>query len=93
MITGHVSVESMGAAHTTTDYAEGSTFASLPAEDARAVNLLRKSGVKFEKVDLSGSLKAKVVARIRGVAGTPTLLVQDNRLRRYEGVRGNLSIH
>ena len=76
----------MGAAHTTTDYAEGSTYASLSAEDTRAVNLLRKSGIRFEKVDLSGSLKAKFVARVRGVAETPTLLVQDSRLKRYEGV-------
>ncbi len=86
-ITGRVSVESIGAAHTTTDYSEGSTYATLPPEDARAVSILKGSGVEFEQVDLSKGARGELAARYRGVSETPTLLGENTSMKSYVGAK------
>ena len=84
--TGHVSMETMGAAHTSVDYAEGTYISSLPPQDSLAKDGLRKSGIRFETVDLSSGVRSKLTARLRGVKETPTLLDEDSKMRRYVGV-------
>ena len=74
IVTGHVSVETIGAVHTTAEYAEGRTLAQLPQQDATAKDFLRKSGLKFDVVDLSEGIWTRLGARLKGVRQTPTLL-------------------
>jgi hypothetical protein len=86
MITGRVSVESMGAAHWTTDYAEGSTLSNLSHQDSLAKNMLRKSGFQFELVDLSKGIRTRLKGALSGIKQTPTLLVETSPSKRYVGV-------
>jgi hypothetical protein len=44
IVTGKVSVESMGATHWSTDYSEGATLSSLSQEDTLVRNMLRNPG-------------------------------------------------
>ena len=87
MVTGNVSVESMGAVHWTTDYAEGSTISNLSQEDAMAKNMLRQSGLQFDLVDLSKGVRAKFKGTMSDIKQTPTLLVETSPTRRYVGFK------
>ena len=51
VISGHVSMETIGTAHTTSEYAEGSILSKLSREDEYARDLLRRSGIGFDVVD------------------------------------------
>ncbi len=62
------------------------THVVLPKNDTLARDLLKKSGAKFELVDLSGSLRGKLSAKLQHVKETPTLIVESNPPERYEGV-------
>ena len=86
-ITGHVSVESMGAAHTTTDYAEGSTVVSLSQDDAWANNLLKRAGLQFDLIDLSRGIGTRLKGTLNRINKTPTLIVESRPSKRYIGVR------
>jgi glutaredoxin len=87
MVTGNVSMESMGSAYWVTDYAEGSTLSNLPEQDSFARNMLRRSGFQFELIDLSRGMRAKFSGRLNGIKQTPTLLVGTSPSKRYEGVK------
>ena len=87
IVTGHVSVETIGTNHTTSEYAEGSTYASLSPQDASARDLLRKSAVKFDLVDISKGIGPRLSARLKGVKQTPTLLDGNNPQKLYAGVK------
>ena len=86
MVTGHVGMETIGAAHTTAEYAEGSTLTKLPRQDELARDLLRKSGLKFDLIDLSNGFRTRLWARLKGVRKTPTLLDGNSPKRTYVGV-------
>ena len=73
MITGHVSMESFGGTHTTSEYAEGSILAQLSKEDESARDLLRRSGISFELVDLSRGIGPNLRAKLKGISQTPAL--------------------
>lgn len=88
VITGHVSMESFGSVHTTSDYAEGSTLAKLSEVDEYARNLLRRSGVSFELVDLSKGIGPKLRARLRGIRLTPALVDENKPPGIFFGVNG-----
>jgi glutaredoxin len=77
----------MGAAHTTSEYAEGSILSKLPQQDALAKDLLRKSGLKFDLVDLSNGIGTRLGARLKGVRQTPTLIDGNSPSRSYIGIR------
>ncbi len=51
-----------------------------------AKEILTESKMLFEVVDLSDRGR-ELVARIRGVKDTPTLIVEGSSRRKYEGVR------
>lgn len=79
-------METMGAAHTSVDYTEGTYLSRLPPQDSLAKDGLRKSGIRFETVDLSSGVRSKLLARFHGVKETPTLLDDDSKMKRYVGV-------
>lgn len=87
VVTGHVIIETIGAAHTTSEYSEGSILAKLPRQDALAKDLLKKSGLKFDLVDLSNGIGTRLGARLKGVTQTPTLIDGNSPSRSYIGVR------
>jgi hypothetical protein len=60
----------------------------LPPQDAQAKDFLKKSGVEFDLVDLSKGTRVKIMARLRGVTETPTLLDESSSSRRYVGLTG-----
>jgi glutaredoxin len=63
-----------------------STVTSLAPQDRLAKEILTKSKIQFEVVDLSDRGR-ELVARIRGVKDTPTIIVEGSSRRKYEGVR------
>lgn len=87
IVTGKVSVESIGAAHWSTDYTEGSNLSNLSQQDALAKNVLRKSGEQFELIDLSKGVRVKLKRTLSGNKQTPTLLVETSPSKRYVGVK------
>ena len=87
MITGQVSMETIGTAHTTSEYSEGVTVAKLSSEDEYARNLLKRSGVDFHLVDLSSGIGQRLRARFLGVRQTPVLVDGNNPPRFYSGVK------
>lgn len=86
-ITGHVNMETMGAVYWNTTYAEGSTLYRDSDEDFRAKDILKRSGIEFDLVDLSRGIKTNLFARIRGVKETPTLEVGESSGKRYVGLK------
>lgn len=56
-------------------------------EDSMVKDLLKKSGIDFETVDLSRGLRTRISARLQHVSETPTLIVENNPPKRYEGVK------
>ncbi len=68
-------------------YRTMSTGISLSHEDREAKEILARSGVKFEVIDLSEGSREKLVAWYRGVRKTPTLWVRGSRQKNYEGIR------
>jgi hypothetical protein len=69
-------------------YRTKSAMISLSQEDKQAREILMRSGMRFEVVDLSeGRGRGKLVALYRGVRNTPTLWVGGGHHREYEGVR------
>lgn len=86
VITGHVSVESFGVDHATSEYAEGSILAKLSEEDEYARKLLRSSGVSFELVDLSKGIGRKLRARLKGIRRTPALFDEHNPPGMFLGI-------
>jgi hypothetical protein len=66
IVTGRVSVETIGAAHTTSEYTEKSSLAKLQQEDGWAKDLLRKSGLKFDLVDLSNGIWNQTRSTVEG---------------------------
>jgi hypothetical protein len=87
MITGHVSMETMGSVHWNTDYAEGSTLSSLSPQDAHAKQIVTRSGIEFDLVDVSKSVRARLTGKLSGIKQTPTLLVETSPSRRYVGLQ------
>lgn len=87
IVTGHVSVETIGAVHTNIDYAEGLGLTKLSPEDSFAKDVLRRSGIKYDLVDLSDGLRTRISARIKGVKKTPTLLHNDSTPQRFVGIK------
>ena len=87
VITGHVNMETMGAVYWNTEYAEGSTLQRFSNEDIRARDILRRSGIEFDLVDLSKGVKTSLVARIHGVKETPTLEIRESALKRCVGLK------
>ncbi len=63
------------------------TRISLSQQDAVAKDILRKAGIQFDVVDLSSGVRVRLLARLRGVRGTPTVLVDGGSTRRYEGTK------
>lgn len=63
-----------------------STIVSLTPQDRLAKEILTKSKILFEVVDLSGRGRG-LAARIRRVKETPTLIVEGSSRRKYEGVQ------
>ena len=86
-ITGYVSVESIGAAHTATDYAEGSEVLSFSPDDAWAKNSLAKLGIQFDLVDLSKGIGNRLKGTLRGIHETPTLMIESSPSKRYVGAK------
>ncbi len=78
-------METMGAAHTTVDYTEGTTNYTLAQREARAKDSLRREGIKFETIDLSSGLRRRIQARFKGIRETPTLLDEHSPSKRYVG--------
>ena len=50
-------------------------------------DLLKKSGIDFETVDLSKGLRTRISAKLQHVSETPTLIVESSPPKRYEGVK------
>lgn len=63
------------------------TRVSFMLEDASAIELLRKSSIRFEILDISDRAVARFKARIRRAKQTPTLIVRNDHSERYEGVK------
>ena len=63
-----------------------STITSLAPQDRLAKEIVTRSKMPFEVVDLSDR-GTGLVARIRGVKYTPTLIVEGSSRRKYEGVK------
>jgi glutaredoxin len=69
-------------------YRTKSTIISLSPEDKQAREILTRSGVRFEVIDISeGRGGGKLVAWYRRVRKTPTLWAGGGHHRKYEGVR------
>jgi glutaredoxin len=69
-------------------YRTTSETMSLSSEDRQAKEILTRSGVTFEVVDLAeGRGGKKLVAWYRGVRRTPTLWVGGSHHKKYEGIR------
>ncbi len=62
-----------------------STIANLSPQDRLAKEILSRSNMQFEIVDLSAT--GGVRAWLRGVKNTPTLIVEGDTSRKYEGVK------
>ena len=84
-------METMGAAHTSVDYAEGTTNYTLALEETRAKDSLRREGMRFETIDLSGGLRRRIQARFKGIRETPTLLDVHSQSKRYVGTEAILA--
>ena len=68
-------------------YRTQSTMIRLSPEDKQAREILTRSGVKFQMIDLSElGERRKLIALFRGVRKTPTLLVEGKGQRKYEGI-------
>jgi glutaredoxin-related protein len=91
LTTGHVTIETIGAAHTSVDYADGATNYILRPEEARAKSTLRREGIKFETIDISSGFRHRIQARFKGIRETPTLLDQRNPSKRYVGTEAILA--
>jgi glutaredoxin len=60
----------------------------MSLDDTKAREILTRSGVKFEVVDLSEARgKKRLAALFRGVTKTPTLWVEGSHRQKYEGVK------
>jgi glutaredoxin len=69
-------------------YRTESTMIRLSPEDNQAREILARSGIKFQTIDLSELRgRRKLIAFFEGVRKTPTLLVEDKGQRKYAGVR------
>jgi len=69
-------------------YRTQSTMIRLSPEDNQAREILARSGVKFQTIDLSErGGRRKLSAYFEGVRRTPTLLVEGMSQRKYEGVK------
>ena len=79
-------METIGTAHTTSEYAEGSILSKLSREDEYARDLLRRSGIGFDVVDLSKGLGPKLRGRLQGVKLTPTLIDGKEPPRMFVGI-------
>ena len=80
-------METIGTVHTTSEYAEGTTSVKLSEQDAYAQEILRRSGLDFEVVDISKGVRSRLGARFKGVKRTPTLLDENTNPRAYTGVK------
>lgn len=80
-------METIGTIHTTSEYAEGSTSVKLSEQDAYANEMLRRSGIDFEVVDISKGVGSRLGAWFKGIKRTPTLLDGNTIPTSYTGVK------
>jgi glutaredoxin len=89
-----IKVNTPGADHIPGDY-----YRSLPApttvskteiiasqQDKEAKQVMKRSGIPFELVDLSKGRRAMLMARFQGVKETPALRIENESAKLYVGV-------
>ena len=64
-----------------------SKLTTLSQQDAQAKDLLKKSGIPFELIDISKGFRTRIGAKRSGVAETPTLLDRESVSKRYVGLK------
>ena len=64
-----------------------SKLTTLSQQDAQAKDLLKKSGIPFELIDISKGFRARIGAKRSGVTETPTLLDGESVSKRYVGLK------
>ena len=58
------------------------------SEDQEAIDLLKGAGIAYKLVDLSNcSFSARLRSKIMGVKETPTLILNDKKIRGFENIK------
>jgi glutaredoxin len=61
---------------------------SYRSEDQEAIDLLKRAGIAHKLVDLSNcSFSARLKSKMMGVNETPTLILNDKKIRGFESIK------